>query len=316
MQIVQAPRASAILYNLLTSRADTRPWLLPANICPIVPITFLKANVPFELVDISATTLHMDLGQAETQIRTRPFGGLLYAHTYGEASTPNDFFRQIKVEDESILIIDDRCLCIPEVNPEPEDLADVQLYSTGYAKIVDLGWGGFAFLKYDVLYRPVHLPFDPQAHGRIEAQYKQAIPDGRLFLYEDSDWLHLWDAELPAWEEYCKSIEESLTVSLSQRARLNAIYARRIPQELQLSEAYQRWRFNILIENKPQVLRAIFEAGLFASSHYASLAGIMATGSCPQAESLHNSVINLFNDHHFDEARAEKVCEVILKNLS
>ena len=315
MQIVQGPRASAILYHLLKSRADARPWLLPANICPIVPITFLKARVPFELVDISATTLHMDLEQAEAQIRTRRFGGLLYAHTYGEASTPNDFLHQIKTEDKSILIIDDRCLCIPEVEPDAENGADVQLYSTGYAKIVDLGWGGFAFLKDDVLYHPVHLRFDPQAHGRIEARYKQAIQDGTAFIYEDSDWLQTY-AELPAWKEYCKHIEDSLTVSLRQHARLNAIYASRIPQELQLSEAYQTWRFNILVRNKSQVLKAIFESGLFASSHYASLAGIMAKGSCPQAERLHNSVINLFSDHHFDEARVERVCEVILKNLS
>jgi hypothetical protein len=53
MKLIQAPRASAILYNLLVGRADSRPWLLPANICPIVPITFLKAQVPFEFVDIS-----------------------------------------------------------------------------------------------------------------------------------------------------------------------------------------------------------------------------------------------------------------------
>jgi len=57
MRIVQAPRASAILYHVLASREQKKPWLLPANICPIVPITFLKARVPFELVDISAETL-------------------------------------------------------------------------------------------------------------------------------------------------------------------------------------------------------------------------------------------------------------------
>lgn len=315
MQTVQAPRASAILYHLLKSQADTRPWLLPANICPIVPVTFLKANISFELVDISARTLHMDLEQAEARIRTRRFGGLLYAHTYGEASTPNDFFHQIKSQDESILIVDDRCLCIPDERLDRENLADVQLYSTGYAKIVDLGWGGFAFLKEDVPYRSVQLPFDPQAPDRIEALYKQAIQTATTFKYEDCNWLQT-DAELPAWEDYGKRIERGRIASMNRRSNLNAIYASRIPQDLQLQEPYQRWRFNILVKDKQQVLKAIFEAGLFAGSHYASLAGIMADGRCPQAEALHNSVINLFNDHRFDEARAQKVCEVILKNLS
>lgn len=314
MQILQAPRASAILYNLIKSRFDTRPWLLPANICPIVPITFLKANVSFKLVDISAQTLHMDLEQAEAQIRTRRFGGLLYAHTYGEASTPNDFFHQIKSEDESILIVDDRCLCRPEVQPDAENLADVQLYSTGYAKILDLGLGGFAFVSEGVPYRSVHLPFDPLAQDRIEGQYKQAIRDATAFAYEDCNWLQT-DAVLPTWEEYRRQIEDGLTFSMSHRSKLNRIYASRIPQELQLPDAYQNWRFNIRVENKAQMLKAIFEAGLFASSHYASLAGIMVEGRCPQAEALHNAVINLFNDHHFDEAKAERACEVILENL-
>jgi hypothetical protein len=91
MQILQAPRASAILYSILIADEEKRPWLLPANICPIVPITFLKARVPFQFVDISARTLHMDLDQAEASIKERKFGGLLYAHTYSEASTPNPF---------------------------------------------------------------------------------------------------------------------------------------------------------------------------------------------------------------------------------
>ena len=81
MQIIQAPRASAILYHLLVSQEEKHPWLLPANICPIVPITFLKARIPFEFVDISAETLHMDLEQVEDSIKTRKYGGLLYAHT-------------------------------------------------------------------------------------------------------------------------------------------------------------------------------------------------------------------------------------------
>src|SRR6266511_2501701 len=112
MQIVQASRASAIIYSLLANLEDRSPWLLPANICPIVPITFLKARIPFRFVDISARTLHMDLEQAEALIKKRKFGGLLYAHTYGEASTPNDFFEYIKNFSPELVIIDDRCLCI------------------------------------------------------------------------------------------------------------------------------------------------------------------------------------------------------------
>src|ERR687891_2893024 len=115
MYIVQASRASAILYSLLMHRGDKLPWLLPANICPIVPITFLKARVPFQFVDISSQTLQMDLEQAEEWIKSRKFGGLLYAHTYGEASSPNEFFASIMSFSPDLLIVDDRCLCLPDL---------------------------------------------------------------------------------------------------------------------------------------------------------------------------------------------------------
>ena len=120
---------------------------------------------------------------------------------------------------------------------------------------------------------------------------------------------------LPSWDAYRLQINDALKFSLAHRARLNQIYATRLPVEIQLPSAYQGWRFNIRLRNKAKVLSAIFDAGLFASSHYASLAGIMAEGQSPQAETLAGEVINLFNDHHFDEEKAERVCQVILENL-
>ena len=315
MQVVQSPRASAILYHVLKSRKDVRPWLLPANICPIVPITFLKAKIDFKLVDISAETLHMDLERAESFMATRRFGGILYAHTYGESSTPETFFRHIKRLDESILIVDDRCLCVPGLQANTASLADVQLYSTGYAKFVDLGIGGYAFLEENVPYKPVNLFFDAQADAQLETLYKAAIRNREKFAYEDSDWLQT-NSTLTSWSDYRTQVADELENSRAQRNKLNAIYGSLLPSDVQFPSSFQNWRFNIRVSNKSRILHAIFGAGLFASSHYASLAGIMTDGTCPGAEVLHGSVINLFNDHHFDEAKAEKVCEVILQNLS
>ncbi|MBN1450117.1 MAG: hypothetical protein JW963_03805 [Anaerolineales bacterium] len=315
MNIIQAPRASAILYNLLKSQANANPWLLPANICPIVPITFFKAGIPIEFVDISAETLHMDLEQAEGRLERGAYGGVLYAHTYGEPSTPDDFFEHVKSRYPNLLLVDDRCLCRPDLEPDPDMAADATLYSTGYAKAVELNFGGYAFLKEDVPYQPQHLPFDPQVHEEIENGYKQAIQNRAPYVYTDSDWLQT-DADLPAWYDYRQKIEDGLKIASQHRDALNAIYVRLLPTEIQLPREYQSWRFNLRLKNKDFVLKSIFSAGLFASSHYASLAGIMAPGHCPQAETLANEIINLFNDHYFDAQKAEQVCAVIMETLS
>jgi len=317
MQIIQASRASAILYNLLVSQKQRLPWLLPANICPIVPITFFKARVPFEFVDISTRTLHMDLEQAEALIRKRKYGGLLYAHTYGESSTPRDFFANAKSLDPGLLILDDRCLCIPDLEPDNNSSADVILYSTGYAKIVELNFGGYAFMKESISYQPARLPFTSQDHEQLEKSYKESISKRARFIYHDSNWLET-DSDLRvlrAWYDYRQQIKAGLKESMERCRALNAIYAANLPGEVQLPNEYQTWRFNIRVKNKKRVLDAIFKAGLFASSHYASLAGIMAEGSALRAEMLANEVINLFNDHHFTAPQAEQVCAVIMENL-
>jgi hypothetical protein len=315
MQIVRAPRTSTILYNLLKDRADANPWLLPANICPIVPITFFKAGIPFEFVDISAETLHMDLEQARGQLERGRYGGLLYAHTYGEPSTPNLFFQDVKSRHPELLLIDDRCLCQPNLEPNPSMVADATLYSTGYAKVVELNFGGYAFLKDDIPYQARHLSFNPQAHDEIEKVYKQAIQKRRPYVYKDSAWLQT-DGDLPTWYDYRQQIGNGFKTSLQQRTWLNEIYADCLPAEIQLPQEYQSWRFNLRVKNKDRVLKVIFSAGLFASSHYASLAGIMAPGQCPQAENLANEIINLFNDHYFDPQKAEQICALILENLN
>ena len=249
MQIVQAPRASAILYNLLKGQANTNPWLLPANICPIVPITFFKAGIPFEFVDISAETLHMDLEQAEGRLERGSYGGVLYAHTYGEPSTPVEFFQSIKSKYPTLPLVDDRCLCIPDLDPSGELFADVALYSTGYAKIADLGFGGYAFLKDDLAYHLEHLPFNPRAHEEIERGYKQAIQNRTPYVYADSDWLQT-DADLPPWYDYRQQIEDGVKTSLRHRAAINEIYAERLPPEIQYPPEYQTWRFNLRLKNK------------------------------------------------------------------
>ena len=152
----------------------------------------------------------------------------------------------------------------------------------------------------DVECAPVQLKFDPAHHEEIERSYKAAVQGLARFDYQDSDWLQA-EGELPGWKIYRRMVEVGLELSLLQKRRLNAIYSARLPKDIQLQEQYQTWRFNIRVKNKKQVMDAVVANGLFASSHYASLAG---------------EVVNLFNDHHFDYDRAEKIVSLILKHLA
>ncbi|OGO21828.1 MAG: hypothetical protein A2Y54_09220 [Chloroflexi bacterium RBG_16_51_16] len=315
MIVMRAARASAILYSLLTSGSVKRPWLMPANICPIVPITFFKAKIPIELVDINPHTLNMDLDTAEKRTMTGHYGGILYAHTYGETSTPESFFRSIKSRSPELILIDDRCLTTPDLDPSPVNSADVVLYSTGYAKVVELSFGGYAYINESILYQHAVLPFSPNSHDEMEKSYQATIRDHQKYNYADSDWLDT-SLNLPSWYDYRRQIEDNRTQSLEHRMELNKIYTAELPNEIQLPEKFQNWRFNLRVKNQEAVLNAIFAAGLFASAHYASLAGIMTSDEAPQAGKLASQVVNLFNDHHFTAVQAVSICRIITENLA
>ncbi len=316
MKTVVGARASAILYDLLLAHDGGRTFLLPANVCPIVPLTFLKAKVPFEFVDISPETLHMDLDEAQTRIagRKEHYGGLLYVHTYGDPSAPNETFAAIKNENPALLLIDDRCLCVPDLEPDPSSAADVILYSTGYAKVVDLNLGGFAFLHERLIYEHQSLPFQLQDLESVEEDYKRSIRDCQPYSYKDSNWLQT-DAEQPTWSRYSERIRNFLKITLIQRENINAVYDALLPADLRLSQNYQLWRYNIRVQDNRTILAAIFAGGLFASAHYASLAGIFGAGTGARATALAGQVINLFNDFHYRLDMAEKTARIILGSL-
>jgi hypothetical protein len=258
----------------------------------------------------------MDLDQAEACLRTASvnYGGLLYAHTYGNPSTPSGFFELVKGRWPELTLIDDRCLCIPQAKPESPTLADVVLFSTGYAKIVDLGYGGFAFVQDHVTCMHQSLPFDAEDLKTLESDYKSRIRAGLAYSYRESSWLQT-DSSLPSWQDFANELSAATSGTLSHRRSLNAVYNSLVPRELQLPEAFQIWRFNLRLEHKAELLEAIFSAGLFASSHYASMVGIMGSGKDENARVLARQVINLFNDEHYTLDMAERTARVVRRSL-
>jgi hypothetical protein len=312
MKTLLAPRASTLIYEFLRAREAPGAFLLPANICPIVPITFLKAGMPFEFVDIAPDSLGMDLDQVWDRLRREnaAWEGLLYSHTYGDPDTPDDFFKVVKDAWPHLLLIDDRCLCVPDLLPRESQAADVALYSTGYAKVVDIGFGGYAFARDNVPHRRGSLPFDREALVALENGYKGAITGSHPFQYRDSNWLET-DANLPAWDDYAGRLSAAIPDSLAHRREINAVYNSAIPVELQLPARFQLWRYNVRDVRAERLLRAISSAGLFASRHYASLVGILGSGIGVNSAALAGNILNLFNDFHYTVGMAERTASIV-----
>ena len=316
MRLVRAARASTLLHDLLRSQPSSGPWLLPANVCPIVPLTFLKAGRVFEFVDIERETLCMDRAEALVRLREAPdrYAGLLFVRTYGLEDEFDEFFADIARVAPPALLVDDRCLCPPSFAHPDAPVADVMLYSTGYAKTVDVGFGGFAWLADRVAHEPCEQPYREEDLERLTLAYKAAIKSEERLASAPGDWL---DTRPPALDldEYRRFVERALRESLTLKARINRIYDEAIPERVRLDDRFQRWRYHLVVSDKRRLLAAIFERGLFASSHYADLTPVFAQGRSPVAARFHASVVNLFNDRYFDEEKAGRIAAIVREHL-
>ena len=276
MKLVTANRANKILYNFIQANNIRGKVLLPVNICTDVVATLQYAGLELEFLDIQADNLCID--QEEVLSLAKDASMLLFVHTYGVENNFYDFFQKIKEVHAGIVIVDDKCLCMPDLHVE-ESPADLVLYSTGAKKMVDLGGGAIGYVA------------DQWKYDEIEVEPNEYLTN-------------------EIWLLDTKQLYMKMDAMIAHKEKLNAVYRKILPSAIQLPDAFQHWRFNILVQNKQEILDALFAEGLFASGHYASL-----SEDCIVASNLHKYVINLFNDKYFTIEQAEKACEIINRYL-
>lgn len=272
MKLVTANRANKILYNFIQANKITGKVLLPVNICTDVVATLQYAGLILKFVDIQADNLCIN--QEAVLSLAKEASMLLFVHTYGVENDFYDFFQEVKEVHAGIVIMDDKCLCMPDLHVE-ESPADLVLYSTGAKKIVDLGGGAIGYVS------------DQWKYDEIEVEPNEYLTN-------------------EMWLLDTKQLYMKMDAMIAHKEKLNAVYRKMLPSTIQLPDAYQHWRFNIITDKKNEILKALFAEGLFASSHYMSL-----SNDCMIAQNLHKYVLNLFNDQYYTEEQAIRTCEII-----
>lgn len=310
MHIITANRASAIIYGFIRSYSKGK-YLLPANVCPIVPLTFKKANVDFEFIDINNKTLCIDEEKVIEKISgiNTNYEGIVFVHTYGALQDIHNFFKRIKTISPNTKIIDDRCLCFPDT--EIQDVcSDLILYSTGYGKTIDLGYGAFAYIKDGLNLKEEIHKYSESDLQELTDDYKLCLQNRSNISVKNSKWL---DTKLNTLDKtsYFQLITQKIAEIKTHKGKINKIYNSNLNGNIKLGHDFNNWRYNIIVNNKDKVLRRIFDAGLFASSHYIPSSVLFSNENYPEAESLSEKIINLFNDYYFSEQKAKDICKII-----
>lgn len=318
-----APRASTLLYALAAARPAVGPWLVPANVCPVVPLALSAAGVAVEFLDIDPATLGMDLHLLSSRLRngTTP-AGVVDVRTYGADAEADQRRRVIRASvGSTTCIVDDRCAGVPLTNPDALGDArdvDVVLFSTGYGKYLDLGGAGHAFLRPGVDLASVPEPTVP--FRAIETWYKRAIAE-RVPLAQVSEPLRPASLQWvphgpgPEWSDHRRAIEAALPTTRQHKSVLNEIYYDYLGDADVLSEDHQRWRFSLRVAARDTALQAITAAGGFASAHYYPATALYGNQPAPVAHTVHSTILNLFNDAHYSPAMARRTAQVVRRHV-
>ena len=276
MKLLTANRATKLLYNFLKVNNITGKVLLPANICPEVVKTLHYAGMTTQFVDLQVETLCIH--QDAVLSLAKEASVLLFVHTYGIEHDFYTFFEQVREQNPDIIIVDDKCLCLPDLEVK-DSAADLVLYSTGERKLVSLGGGAIGYLA------------DRWEYDEVEVEESEFLSN-ELWLLDP------------------KQLYMRMDTIIAHKEKLNSIYRAMLPVAMQLPDAYQHWRFNILVPNKEQILAALAAEDIPAESPSPA-----QDEACMVASNLHTRAIQLYNDTRLTQEQAVRACEIICELL-
>ena len=276
MKLLTANRATKLLYNFLKVNNISGKVLLPANICPEVVKTLHYAGMTTQFVDLQVETLCIH--QDAVLSLAKEASVLLFVHTYGIEHDFYTFFDQVREQNPDIIIVDDKCLCLPDLEVK-DSAADLVLYSTGERKLVSLGGGAIGYLA------------DRWEYDEVEVEESELLSN-ELWLLDP------------------KQLYMRMDTVIAHKEKLNSIYRSMLPEAMQLPDAYQHWRFNILVPNKEQILAALAAEDIPAESPSPA-----QDEACVVASKLHTLAIQLYNDKRLTQEQAVRACEIICELL-
>lgn len=276
MKLLTANRANKLLYNFLKVNNVSGNVLLPANICSDVVKTLQYAGLTTTFVDLQVDNLCIN--QEAVLAMAKEASMLLFVHTYGIEHDFYAFFEQVREQNPDIIIVDDKCLCLPDLDVK-DSAADLVLYSTGENKMINLGGGAIGYLA------------DQWEYDEVRVEESELLSN-ELWLLDP------------------KQLYMKMDAIIAHKEKLNTIYRAMLPEAIQLPDAYQHWRFNILVPNQEQVLAALAAEGIPADCAYPS-----QDEACVVASNLHTLSVNLYNDKHLTPDQATRACEIIKECL-
>jgi dTDP-4-amino-4,6-dideoxygalactose transaminase len=336
VEMLYTGRGSSALYAILNSISVTkRKILLPVNICEIViPVIQLAGFSPV-FYDVNPDTGNSGLENIKASY-TGEEAVLLAVHNFG-VPIEIDLISEWAKEKE-IFVIEDVCNALGSTwkNLPLGNWGDAAIYSFGYSKIVELGFGGGLTVRESGLRQKVKeliSSFDPYSDLHKEADHEF---QSKLRILRKDPGNQKPEIYRPLYEDYAKFLiyrldEQSVnlikdalvdldTILLSrhQKAMMyrNGISSSKI-SHIQEVPGQIFWRYNILVEpeRRDELLKLLIDNTIWASKWYPPVNQLFfednESGAYPGAEQFSKRVINLFVDERFSMEEVKRTISLI-----
>lgn len=325
-------RAATAIYLILRENLKDSEVILPANICyaAVYPIIY-SGNIPvFSDVDINTGNATYESIIEKVTSKTK---AIIYPYMYGNTNCDILKIKNYCNKNEILLIEDCASVMGAKVdNKLAGTIGDYAIFSTGHAKIVDVGNGGVLVTDNNInelknLYKK--LPFyDKTIDDKLtefSKEYRKLRNTGDLnqqkeffkkdykdlFLYQISDKIE--NQMIDKIKEACKILsnrEEKYNLFLNELTGNNEYYI------LKYSDGSTPWRFTI-ITNDPQkrrkLINILLEEKLFVSDWYPNIGKIFTNESFPNSDYMEDRILNFSLED--DSENIKKICKKINKYL-
>lgn len=333
-------RGASAIYMVLSNLAPSLDWpgvlIAPANVCYAALYPALYAGWSIRFVDVSADDGNLTAAGVEGALSAGDASALLAPHMYGQPISELPAIASV-CRSANVTLIEDCASCMGATASYPVGkVGDYAVYSTGYAKVVDVGFGGLLASETDPLdwtaeidetlpllteeleqtenlFSKVYRTLRSFPDNNLDQAIYRTLPEATrdLFLHRlaADDKQHVLDAladldDIVAFRRACQT--ECMRL-WEQEAPAGA---RAYPYR----DGAVPWRFTFLVEpsvRKPLVGTCL-DAGVPISDWYPSIAPMLGDlGSYPAAEAMGDAILNLPLTDETVEAHLPKTLELL-----
>lgn len=321
-------RASTAIYLILKTLMKNKEVILPSNICyaAVYPVIY-SDNIPV-FVDISKKTGNTTFENIKEKINKNT-GAIIFPYMYGNVEEDIFKIKEYCKKNKIILIEDCASAMGAKVcNQKIGTIGDYSVFSTGHAKILDLGNGGFLVTdenidkikkEYDKLEE-----YSKSIEKKIEdfsREYRGLRNEGnnkkiRKFFQKQYRELFLYKLNENFINKIKNEIENLDKISRDHQKKYeifeNNINKNEKIEVIKYQKGSNPWRFNILIKNaheRKYLIRKLVENKLFVSDWYPCIGKTFSNKKYPNCDEMEKEILNFSLTD--SEENIKKICEII-----